>query len=202
MVTEGSSQIRFTNLPDDCPASTSTSPRVIDPSPYSAQTDACCTLTGHTRPRHPSSARNPSIASRKSPLYRCIIDSRRLPPVWPPSRACSSVGSRASRTRRASRAFRASASAHFRMSPGGSTPNSSRSWPELPPLSNIVTTALTSSHGLFFSPPSRLGSPVPPPKHPTLNRRRRIGHILYNAFMEPSDGVPMLERDLKSIFGA
>ena len=66
--TAGSSQIRWMNRPDDCPASTSTSPRVTDPSPYSAQTDACCTLTGQTRPRQPSSARNPSIASRKSPL--------------------------------------------------------------------------------------------------------------------------------------
>src|SRR5206468_1066968 len=150
--------------PADCPASTSTSPRVADPSPYSAHTEACCTLTGHTRPRQPSSARRPSIASRKSPLYRCIIDSSRLPPVWPPSRACSSVGNRASSTRRASRELRASASAHLRMSPGGSTPSSSRSTPELPPLSNIVTTASACTHGLFFSPPRRLGSPVPPPK--------------------------------------
>ena len=33
--------MRRTNCPDVCPASTSTSPRVADPSPYSAQTDAC-----------------------------------------------------------------------------------------------------------------------------------------------------------------
>ena len=37
--------------------------------------------------------------------------------------------------------LRERASAHFSTSPGGSTPSSSRSWPELPPLSNIVTTA-------------------------------------------------------------
>ena len=58
----------LTKRPDDCPASTSTSPRVSEPSPYSAQREACSTLTGHTRPAQPSSARNPSIASRKSPL--------------------------------------------------------------------------------------------------------------------------------------
>ena len=33
--------MRRTSRPDDWPASTSTSPRVTDPSPYSAQTDAC-----------------------------------------------------------------------------------------------------------------------------------------------------------------
>jgi hypothetical protein len=70
------------------------------------------------------------------------------------------------------------ASAHFRMSPGGNTPSSSRSCPELPPLSNIVTTALTWSQGLFFKPPRRLGRPVPPPKQPTLSSRTRIADIL------------------------
>src|SRR5205823_9690128 len=126
----------------------------------------------------------------------------------PPSRACSSVGSRASSTRRASRELRASAIAHLRMSPGGSTPNSSRNWPELPPLSNMVTTALTLSHGLLFNPPRRLGSPVPPPKHPTLNCRRRISQYctrwhyhwnlsvsFQNPFMPPS--TDSLERDLR-----
>ncbi len=94
--------------------------------------------------------------------------------MWPPRRESSRVGRRASSTRRASRAFRESASAHFRMSPGGSTPSSSRSTPELPPLSNIVTTASARSQGLFLRPPSRLGSPVPPPKQPTFNSRKRI----------------------------
>ena len=64
-------------------------------------------------------SRSPSTAARKSPLYRSIIDSSRLPPVWPPRRACSSVGSRDSSTRRASRSLRAIASAHCRTSPGG-----------------------------------------------------------------------------------
>src|SRR5688500_3059201 len=181
MPTSGSSQRRRTWWPRDCPASTSTSPRVCEPSPYSAQRDAGCTLTGHTRPLHPSTARRPSTAARKSPLYCSIIDSSRLPPVCPRSRACSSMGRRESRTRRASRSLRASARAHFRTSPGGRTPSSSRSWPELPPLSNIVTTALTDSHGFSFSPPSRLGNPVPPPKHPIFSFRRSIQAPLFHA---------------------
>src|SRR4249919_3834066 len=64
------------------------------------------------------------------------------------------------------------------MSPGGSTPSSSRSCPELPPLSNMVTTALSCSHGLCFSPPRRLGNPVPPPKQPTFSWRKRIADIV------------------------
>ena len=38
--TGGSSQMRRTSCPENCPASTSTSPRVADPSLYSAHTDA------------------------------------------------------------------------------------------------------------------------------------------------------------------
>src|SRR6185436_207639 len=167
--TAGSSHRRVTPCPRLWPASTSTSPRVSEPSPYSAQRLACSTLTGQTWPAQPRSPRRPLTAARKSPLYCCIIESSRLPPVWPPSRACSSAGSLASRTRRASRSLRARASAHLRTSPGGSTPSSSRKTPELPPLSNIVTTACTVSHGFDLSPPSRLGSPVPPPKHPMSN---------------------------------
>ena len=68
MATAGSSQMSRTGWPDTCPASTSTSPRVVDPSPYSAQSEACSTLTGQTRPAQPSSARSPSTASRKLPL--------------------------------------------------------------------------------------------------------------------------------------
>src|SRR5690606_25247154 len=59
--------------------------------------------------------------------------------------------------------------------PGGSTPSSSRSWPDDPPLSNIVTTACRSTDGSFFRPPSRLGRPVPPPKHPILSVRNFTG---------------------------
>src|SRR4029077_11028679 len=100
------------------------------------------------------------------------------PPVWPPSRACSNVGRRARSTRRASRELRASASAHLSTSRGGSTPSSSRRTPELPPLSNIVTTASACNQGFDFRPPSRLGRPVPPPKQPTRISRRRMAHIL------------------------
>ena len=97
--------------------------------------------------------------------------------MCPERRACSSVGSRESSTRRASPSLRESASAHLSTSPGGSTPSSSRSWPELPPLSNMVTTACSLSQGLRFNPPSRLGRPVPPPKQPTFSSRSRIRAI-------------------------
>jgi hypothetical protein len=79
---------------------------------------------------------------------------------------------------RASRSLRAMASAHFNTSPGGSTPSSSRNCPELPPLSNIVTTPFRRSHGLLFNPPSRLGNPVPPPTQPMFSSRRNMEGIV------------------------
>ena len=174
----GSSQTRAIVRPSRWPASTSGSPMAVDPSSYSAHNVACSVLTGQTLPLHPSSRRSPSTAARKSPLYCSIIDRRRFPPVWPARRSCSSVGSRASSTRRASASLRASASVHLSTSPGGRTPSSSRRTPELPPLSNIVTTACTRSHGLRFNPPSRLGRPVPPPKQPIFSSLSSTGHIL------------------------
>ena len=101
-----------------------------------------------------------------------------MPPVCPPSRPFSNDGRRESKSRRASLSLRASASAHFRTSPGGKTPSSSRSYPELPPLSNIVTTALTRSQGFCLRPPSKLGRPVPPPKQPTVNSRSCMFRIV------------------------
>src|SRR5688500_16840284 len=167
--------MRLTNCPLLCPRSTSTSPRVCTPLLYSAHTLARSTLTGQTLPVQPSSPRRPSTAARKSPLYCSIIERSRLPPVCPASRSCcSSVGRRARSTRRASPSLRAIARAHLSTSPGGSTPSSSLSCPELPPLSNIVTTAFRWSQGLLFRPPRRLGSPVPPPKQPMFSSRRRI----------------------------
>src|SRR5262249_25390189 len=84
--------------------------------------------------------------------------------------------------------------------------------------SNIVTTALTSSHGLFLRPPSRLGSPVPPPKQPTVNVRSRTLLSVVRAALGPqpadsrklreridrmarvSDHIVKLERELRGIF--
>jgi hypothetical protein len=81
---------------------------------------------------------------------------------------------------------------------------------------------LTFSHGFVFKPPSRLGNPVPPPKHPTFNSRRRItafyklsavGHQLsaighqpradsYNVLMaDMLPAIQALERDLRGVFG-
>src|SRR3989304_9910092 len=105
------------------------------------------------------------------------MDSSRLPPVCPASRESSRVGSRDSRIRRASRSLRDKANAHLSTSPGGNTPSSSRSCPELPPLSNIVTIPCSSTHGFRLSPDSTLGSPVPPPRHPTLIVRSCIGRF-------------------------
>ena len=94
---------------------------------------------------------------------------------------CRRCGRRAARARASAAATAARAAPRPRCGPapartsgrrpGGSTPSSSRSTPELPPLSNIVTTACSRSHGLRFRPPRRLGRPVPPPKQPTLSSR-------------------------------
>ena len=114
--------------------------------------------------------------------------------MCPARRESSSVGRRESSSRRASRSLRASASAHLRTSPGGSTPSSSRSCPELPPLSNIVTMAWRSSQGFCFRPPRTLGRPVPPPKQPTFITRRYMGGFYpgcaYNAAMRVWPGRP------------
>ena len=99
--------------------------------------------------------------------------------MWPARRPFSSAGSRDSSTRRASDSLRARASAQRSTSPGGKTPNWSRSCPELPPLSNMVTTALTLIQGFCFSPPMRLGRPVPPPKHPMFNCVSCIVRIIH-----------------------
>ena len=119
--------------------------------------------------RRRGSRRCTAPSSRAAGCRRCVPRA---------DRAVSSVGRRDSSTRRASPSLRASASAHLSTSPGGSTPSSSRSWPELPPLSNIVTTALRCSQGLVLSPPSRLGSPVPPPKQPMFSSRNCIVAIV------------------------
>ena len=61
-------------VPRDCPASTSTSPRVAYRRQYSAQMVALSTVTGQTRPVHPRSARSPSTAARNR---RCSAPSSR-----------------------------------------------------------------------------------------------------------------------------
>ncbi len=177
-----------------CSLSTATSPFVRDPSSYSAQTLACSTLIGQTCPLQPKRFRSESTAAKKSPLYCSIIDSSKLPLVCPPKRPLSSPGSRERRIRRASASFRARASAHLRTSPGGRTPSWSRSCPELPPLSNIVTTAWTCTHGLCLSPPIRLGSPVPPPKHPISSSRSRTAGIVQCGLFRPRRGARAFHR--------
>src|SRR5207249_9377005 len=55
----------------------------------------------------------------------------------------------------------------FRISPGGNTPSSSRSRPELPPSSVTVTITDNSARNCF-SPRNRVDRPVPPPMQTIL----------------------------------
>ena len=82
-----------------------------------------------------------------------------------------------------------------------------------PPLSNIVTMAWTISHGLDLRPPSRLGSPVPPPKHPTFRVRSCMESGQYNglhdvvavgrlADRQRATALDTLVIDLRTIFGS
>ena len=72
-----------------------------------------------------------AVRPRPRGSRRCRFPSSRAagfrPCARPARSCCSSVGSRDEQHVRASRSFRASASAHFRTSPGGNTPSSSRS---------------------------------------------------------------------------
>jgi len=51
---------------------------------------------------------------------------------------------------------------HFKISPGGSTPSSSRNLPVEPPESTIDTTAETSIPSISRKAQSKLNCPVPP----------------------------------------
>src|SRR6059036_3700778 len=55
----------------------------------------------------------------------------------------------------------------FRMSPGGITPSSSRSRPELPP-SSVTVTMTERAAGPFLRPRSNVDKPVPPPMETIL----------------------------------
>src|SRR3989338_6958053 len=59
------------------------------------------------------------------------------------------------------------ATKHWRTSPGGRTPSSSRRMPVEPPLSDIATTA-ESSRGYFLRPESTVKVPVQPPTTTTF----------------------------------
>jgi hypothetical protein len=170
----GSSQRRSMCWPCVCPRVDLRLAARAQPPAYSTQSDARSTLTGHTRPRQPSSARRPSTALRKLPLYCSIIDSSRLPPVCPPAGrdAPSSAGATAARgglalvARERQRALQHVAG---------------RQHAELvAQLAGAAAAVEHRDHGVelqprvVLQPPSRLGRPVPPPKHPTFSSRNCI----------------------------
>ncbi len=152
--------------------------------------DARRARPGRARPRRrrcpaappPSAApaRSPAAAGRPSPGPR---PGRRAGPTARRSAGCPGSG-RPGRRRRRSGAARpgprscpSSSSPHsaaraIRRSPGGSTPNSSRSRPDEPPLSATVTIAVTSSV-TRRSADSDAARPCPPPKRDHPRRAAR-----------------------------
>ena len=172
----GSSQSRVIAGPRLCAASTSTSPREVVPSAYSAHSVDCWVLTGQTRPAQPSSARKPSTAARKSPLYCSIIDSSRLPPVCPRSRSCCEH--RHAREQHAAR-LPLVAGQRERAPQHVARRQHAQLVAKLPRTPSAVE---HRHHGVdagardcVFRPPSRLGRPVPPPKQPTFKRAQAHG---------------------------
>src|ERR1017187_9743947 len=108
-------------------------------------------------------------ASGKSPRIWVRAMRKRLPKLWPLSPRPDGKRYWKRRDSRAESSLRATM--QLRMSPGGSTSNSRRTRPELPPSSVTVTVAVISSAGTAgspafpksLSPCSSAESPVPPP---------------------------------------
>src|SRR5258708_23364813 len=90
----------------------------------------------------------------------------------------------------------------------------------------MVTMAVRCREGFCFSPRSKLGRPVPPPKQPTFSSRNRmrshcsvpsrLRHLVLGALERPAtvdgpcrifvmtipDEVRALDRDLRDVFGS
>ena len=147
-------EARAIALPPRCPASTSTSPCVMG----RRRTRRRAGAFGAHRPHAARAAEQRAQAVDGGQEVAAVLLHHRQQQVAAgvaaDSRWCrASAAAPAARAALRSRS-RASASAHLSTSPGGSTPSSSRSDPELPPLSNIVTTAWTCSHGLRLARPA------------------------------------------------
>ncbi len=152
--------------------SISVSSQIVVPFARSAQIIVCVSVTGNTRPAVLSSSWASSMASKRSPLLISCRPLRiRFPRLWPPtpplrcefplSSGCCSK--RCMNTSRQRAPLRANATSDIRRSPRGNWRwNSSINLRELPPLSDIVTTALIVNW-YFFRCESKENVPVPPP---------------------------------------
>ncbi len=135
------------------------SPSAWLPSRNSAHRTMLSVVAGSTWPRMARTRLASRTADTRSPATPVMLARNRLP------KECPCKSPRSNRYSN-SRVMRGSASARATrqslMSPGGSTPSSRRSRPELPPSSNTVTTAVTETP-YRLSPRSRVDRPVPPP---------------------------------------
>ena len=110
------------------------------PSSSSAQRRTSALVAGTTVPCTANTRLLAVIADSRLPVIAVSAERNRLPKLWPsrpvPARK-RYWNSRVSRGSSVARAAR-----QLRMSPGGSTPSSRRSTPELPPSSATVTMAV------------------------------------------------------------
>ena len=140
------------------------SPTRTCPEYISARSRTSSPVVGRTRPRSPSICPNWLTASGKLPVIWVSAVSMRLP------MGCAASPIRCCRSCLKGEFVSTKAARQLRTSPGGRTPNSWRSLPELPPSSVTVTTAVIVSFDTgpvfadcWHSPSRTAGRPVPPP---------------------------------------
>ena len=139
IATAGSRKIR--RRADDCAASTSTSPRVTEPSAYSEQTDAC-TLTGHASAASEHARRPVDGVEEVAAVSLHHRQQQVASGVSTEPRMFERGQTGEQHATRLHAELRASAR-RTKISPGGSTPSSSLTRPNCPACPNIVTTAST-----------------------------------------------------------
>jgi len=150
------------------------SPCTIDPSSSSATKWTSLIVAGKMCPLLARTSDDNLTASVKSPVTSVSAARKRLPKLCPPRSPSPRNRYRNSLDKRLESSE--SATMQFRMSPGGSICNSSRSLPELPPLSETVTIAESVSTQIgssvlptnCFKPASSVDRPVPPPRATNL----------------------------------
>ncbi len=117
---------------------------------------------GSTWPLTANTRLDSLTASSKSPVIADMVAMKRFPKVCPPSPVGSPSGYLYSKRRAIRGSESASATRQLRISPGGSTPISFLSLPELPPSSATVTMAVRFPVD-SLRPLSSVDKPVPPP---------------------------------------